>query len=102
VAYEIFCTEVPVPSGKYRDRCQIVTSDSLGAAIRAACKLITDGVIVWKLKGSDGFTMERNDIEIERLRRLGSSPPPDPGQKRDVREESSGAAICETCSAGLR
>ena len=73
MAYEVFCTDTPVPSGRFPDRCRVVTSDSLGAAIKAACKLIADGVIVWKLKGSDGFTMERSDIEMERLRRLGVS-----------------------------
>jgi hypothetical protein len=44
-----------------------VDSDSLGAAISAACKLVADGAIVWQLKGSDGFTMEGTDIE--RMRR---------------------------------
>ena len=50
-------------------------SDSLRAAIKAACDLITKGIIVWKLKGSDGFTMERRDIETECLRRKGVPPP---------------------------
>ena len=47
-------------------------SDSLGAAINAACRLIDAGVTVWKLLGAAGFRMERSDIEIERLRRQGA------------------------------
>jgi hypothetical protein len=43
----------------------------MGAAIKAACRLISDGVIVWKIRGSDGFIMERSDIEIEFQRRQG-------------------------------
>jgi hypothetical protein len=34
-----------------------------------ASKLIGNGVIVWSIKGLDGFMMERSDIETERLRR---------------------------------
>jgi hypothetical protein len=34
-----------------------------------AIKLIGDGAVVWKIKGSEGFVMERSGIEIERLRR---------------------------------
>jgi hypothetical protein len=39
------------------------------AAINTACKLINDGASVCQIKGSDGFMMERRDIEIECLRR---------------------------------
>lgn len=59
MAYEISCSDG-----------RVVSSDSLGGAIKAACDLITRGVTVSKLKGSDGFTMERSDIETEHLRRL--------------------------------
>jgi hypothetical protein len=59
VTYTIFCHESPI-SIKY---------DSMGAAIDAACDLIDKGVVVWRIKGSEGFFMERSDIEIERLRR---------------------------------
>jgi hypothetical protein len=52
-----------------RHRVVAVDSDSMGAAIKEACRLIGDGTIVWKLKGSDGFVMERRDIETECLRR---------------------------------
>jgi hypothetical protein len=31
-----------------------------------------DGTSVFKITGSDGFTMERQDIQIECLRRVGS------------------------------
>ena len=34
-----------------------------------AIKLIGDGAVVWKTKGSEGFVMERSGIKIERLRR---------------------------------
>ena len=56
------------------DRCRevAVESNSIGAAIRAACRLIDAGVTVWKLLGAAGFRMERSDIEIERLRRQGA------------------------------
>jgi len=71
VTYEIFCTDATTPSKKKPDLCRVVpvNVNSMGAAINAACKLIADGVIVWRIKGSDGFTMERSDIETERLRR---------------------------------
>jgi hypothetical protein len=59
VTYSIFCIGIPIP----------VKCDSLGAAIVTACKQMTTGVIVWQIKGSDGFVMERRDIEIECLRR---------------------------------
>jgi hypothetical protein len=42
---------------------------SLGAAIDTASNLIDDGTIVWRIKGLDGLTMERDAIELERLRR---------------------------------
>jgi hypothetical protein len=92
VAYELFCIDGPAPLGKFPDRCRVVTADSLGAAITAACKLIADGATVWKLKGSEGFTMERSDIESERLRRLGIARQQIPAMRRDVRGESSAAA----------
>jgi hypothetical protein len=59
VTYSIFCTGVPVPA-----KC-----DSMGSAIETACKLINGGSIVSQIKGSDGFLMERSDIEYECLRR---------------------------------
>jgi hypothetical protein len=42
----------------------------MGAAINTACKLIRDGTVVTHIRGSDGFTMERSDIETECLRRI--------------------------------
>jgi hypothetical protein len=63
----------PASSNRNPETCRIVNYDSLGAAIKTACRLIADGVIVRKLKGSDGFMMERSDIEMEHLRRLGIS-----------------------------
>jgi hypothetical protein len=75
MAYELFCTDAPTASRRIPDNCWVAKSDSLRAAIKAACDLITKGIIVWKLKGSDGFTMERRDIETECLRRKGVPPP---------------------------
>jgi hypothetical protein len=74
VAFSIFCTDAGTQSQKMPDHCRVVSvnPDSIGAAITEACKLIGDGVIVWKITGSDGFVMERRDIESERLRRKGA------------------------------
>jgi hypothetical protein len=73
VAYELFCTDVPIRSERMPDHYRVVTvnSHSMGPAIDAACRLIADGVIVWKIKGQDGFIMERPDIETECRRRQG-------------------------------
>ncbi len=75
LTYSLFCTDAPTPSKKMPDswRVVVVDSDSMGAAISAACRLIADGVIVWRILGADGFRMERSDIETERLRRQGST-----------------------------
>jgi hypothetical protein len=71
VSYVLLCSDAPSLSKKTPLHCRevLVNSHSLGAAIDAACELIARGVTVWKLMGSDGFTMERTDIEIERVRR---------------------------------
>jgi len=74
MSYSLFCTDAPTASKKMPERYRLVPvdSNSLGAAIDTACRLIDDGVIVWKIKG-DGFVMERSDIETERLRRQGAA-----------------------------
>ena len=71
MSYVLFCTDAPDTSRKMPSLCRkvLVDSVSLGAAIDTACELIARGVIVWKLLGSEGYTMERADIEIERARR---------------------------------
>jgi hypothetical protein len=71
VSYALFCTDAPDASRKMPPLCRkvLVDSASLGVAIDTACELISRGVIVWKLVGSEGYTMERADIEIERARR---------------------------------
>jgi coenzyme F420-reducing hydrogenase delta subunit len=72
MSYSLFCADASTTaSKKMPDLCRVipVNSDLMGVAIEEACRLIADGVIVWKIKGSDGFTMERTDIETERLRR---------------------------------
>jgi len=75
VPYLLFCTDEVIPPRKMPDHCRVVpvNSDSIGAALKEACRLMSDGVIVWKLQGADGFRMERSDIEIECLRRQGSN-----------------------------
>jgi hypothetical protein len=72
--YSLFCSDAAAQSEKMpaRHRVVPVNPDSMGAAISEACRLIGDGIIVWKLVGSDGFTMERRDIEAEYLRRRAS------------------------------
>jgi hypothetical protein len=42
----------------------------MGEAINAACKLIRGGTDVRQIKGTDGFIMDRSDIEIECSRRI--------------------------------
>ena len=59
MTYSIYCIGVPIP----------VKCDSLGVAIITACELMNGGASVCQIKGSDGFMMERRDIEIECLRR---------------------------------
>lgn len=59
MTYSIFCVNVPIP----------VKCDSMAAAIITACKLMNDGASVCHIMSSDGFMMERRDIEIECLRR---------------------------------
>jgi hypothetical protein len=73
VSYSIFCTDEPTPARKMPGTYRVipVDSDSMGAAIKTACGLVSDGLIVWKIRGPDGFIMERSDIEIECLRRRG-------------------------------
>ena len=46
-----------------------IKCESMGAAISTACKFVSSGVTVWQISGSDGFKMERKDIEIECSRR---------------------------------
>ena len=64
MTYSIFCVGVAIP----------VKCESMAAAIDAACKLLKDGANVCRINGSDGFTMERRDIEIECLRRSACEP----------------------------
>jgi hypothetical protein len=77
MAYSLFCSDASIQSAKMPDHPRIVPAnpDSMGNAINAACALINGGSIVWKLKGSDGFMMERIDIETECRRREAEIPP---------------------------
>jgi hypothetical protein len=71
MTYALFCSDSSIPSARMPDHPRVVpaSSDSMGNAINAACELINGGSIVWKIKGSDGFMMERIDIETECRRR---------------------------------
>jgi hypothetical protein len=71
MSFSLFCTNASTQSEKAPDLGRVVpvNLDSMGAAIAEAIKLIGNGVIVWRIKGLDGFVMERCDIETERLRR---------------------------------
>jgi hypothetical protein len=88
MSYSLFCTDALIPSQKMPDLCRVVPVDSMGAAIRAACGLIAEGVIVWKVQGADGFIMERSDIETECLRRRGILV---------VKQKTAPAAVREGC-----
>jgi len=59
VTYSISCSNSMHP----------IKCESMGAAIATACKFVSSGVTVWQINGSDGFKMERKDIEIECTRR---------------------------------
>jgi hypothetical protein len=59
VIFSIFCIDNPIP----------VKCDSMAGAINTACELMKGGARVSRINGSDGFTMERRDIEIECIRR---------------------------------
>jgi hypothetical protein len=47
--------------------------ETMGAAINAACYLISTGAAVTGIKGLNGFSMERSDIQIECARRKAES-----------------------------
>jgi hypothetical protein len=59
VAYFVFASDSAEPI-----RC-----DTLGAAIGEACKKLGAGGGVLRIKGSDGFVMEKSDIILECERR---------------------------------
>ena len=71
MTYSLLYTDVPTPSKGPPDfrRMMPVISDSMGTSINAACALIRRGAVVWQIKGSEGFAMERSDIEAEYWRR---------------------------------
>lgn len=74
VTYSIVCID-----GAVAPKC-----DSPGTAIETACKLLKGGTNVRQIRGSDGFMMERRDIEIECLRRgEGKWEPPQRPTQRD-------------------
>lgn len=61
--YSVYCSDSLNP----------VKFDSLGASIEAACRLIQGGKIILWVVGSEGFLMERGDIEEECLRRASNA-----------------------------
>ncbi len=71
MSYLLFCSDEITPFDKMPDRHRVVTvnSELMGVAIKTACRLVSEGVIVWKILGADGFRMERSDIENECMRR---------------------------------
>lgn len=73
MAFLLFCTDVPSSSERTPDLSRVtpLEFDSMGQSISAACKIIGRGAIVWQIKGSQGFMMERGDIEAECRQRAG-------------------------------
>jgi hypothetical protein len=71
MTYCIFCTYEPASSDKKQALRHAETefANSMGAIIDRACTLVRAGTIVWQISGSDGFLMERSDIEDECERR---------------------------------
>jgi hypothetical protein len=76
MSYQLFCSDEITPFNKMPDRHRVVTvnSELMGVAIKTACRLVSEGVIVWKILGADGFRMERSDIETEFQRRQRKPP----------------------------
>jgi len=71
MTYELFYTEASIPQSAISPlhRRTLMNSESMGAAITAACSLIRKGAVVWQIIGSEGFMMERGDVETEYRRR---------------------------------
>jgi hypothetical protein len=71
MSYLLYSTDPPSHVGVSPDLGHVhpLTLPSLGEAIAAACLLVLRGSVVWQISGSDGFMMERRDIEIECERR---------------------------------
>lgn len=75
--YKIFYTDVPLPPNQAEpdiSRLMPLVHDTRDAALRAACKLLAGGAIVWRIEGADGSQMTRVEVEHEyKLRRWNSS-----------------------------
>jgi hypothetical protein len=80
MTYSLYCTDPPSRSQRTPDLGQVapIPAESMGNAITAACVLISRGSIVWQIRGSSGFMMERSDIEAE-CRRRKNEPDVSPG-----------------------
>jgi hypothetical protein len=61
-SFSVYCLGAPTPS----------TFDSMAAAMKAACDMIISGKTVLRIKSTDGFLMERTDVEMECIRRAGA------------------------------
>jgi hypothetical protein len=71
VTYRLFHTDASAKSGKTPElrRLTPLGFDSMRATINAACDMIKRGGVVWRIESSNGFIMERSDIENECFRR---------------------------------
>jgi len=71
MSYCILCTHEPACSDRKLalGRAETEFANSMGAVIERACTLVRAGTIVWQISSSDGFLMERGDIEDECERR---------------------------------
>jgi len=71
MTYCILCTYDPASSDRKLALRHAETefANSMRTVIDRACTLVRAGTIVWQISGSDGFLMERSDIEDECERR---------------------------------
>lgn len=64
-SYNLFYTDKPLPAGAKPDFTLIIPIGfvSMDDAMNKAFKLIHSGAVVWKIEGSDGFYIDRAEIE---------------------------------------
>lgn len=64
-SYKIFYTDKPLPAGTKPDFSMIIPLSfvSKDEALNKAFKLIYSGAVVWKIEGSEGFHLDRAEIE---------------------------------------
>ena len=68
--YKVFYTDKPIPAGTKPDFSMIMPLNfvSRDVALDKAFKLIYSGAIVWKIEGSEGFHLDRAEIESQYLK----------------------------------